>query len=144
MLKEEIKRHMMAAIKAHDTVTKEVLRVVVGDLDMAELRAGKPLVQEEVDAIVRKLVKSNEETLKLSEAEAQREELRQELVVLRGLLPQSLDPAAVLEALAPVADAIRAAGNDGQATGVAMKHLKAQGALVESKDVTAAVKQLRA
>jgi uncharacterized protein len=47
-------------------------------------------------------------------------------------------------ALAPVADAIRAAGNDGQATGVAMKQLKSTGATVDGKTVAAAVKQLRA
>jgi len=46
-------------------------------------------------------------------------------------------------ALAGVTDAIRAAGNDGQATGVAMKELKKAGAVVNGKDVSAAVKQLR-
>ena len=46
-------------------------------------------------------------------------------------------------ALAPVVDALKAAGNDGQATGVAMKHLKSVGAVVTGKEVTAAVKKLR-
>jgi hypothetical protein len=38
---------------------------------------------------------------------------------------------------------VKAAGNDGQATGVAMKHLKSLGAEVNGKDVSAAVRQLR-
>jgi len=42
-----------------------------------------------------------------------------------------------------VAEAIKAAGNDGQATGVAMKHLKSTGAVVSGKDVAAVVKTLR-
>ena len=41
------------------------------------------------------------------------------------------------------ADDIRAAGNPGQATGAAMKHLKPQGLEVEGKDVAAAVAQIR-
>jgi hypothetical protein len=42
-----------------------------------------------------------------------------------------------------VAGAIKAAGNDGQATGVAMKHLKSAGASVDGKTVAEAVKQIR-
>jgi hypothetical protein len=43
-----------------------------------------------------------------------------------------------------VKDALRAAGNDGQATGIAMKHLKPTGAVVDGKTVSAAVKRIRA
>ena len=50
---------------------------------------------------------------------------------------------ALVAALASVQDAIKAAGNDGQATGVAMKELKKLGAVVNGKDVSAAVKKLR-
>ena len=41
------------------------------------------------------------------------------------------------------AEQIKAAGNDGQATGIAMKQLKSQGAVVNGKDVGAAVALLR-
>jgi hypothetical protein len=43
-----------------------------------------------------------------------------------------------------VKDDIVAAGNDGQATGVAMKLLKSKGAAVDGKTVSAAVRKMRA
>jgi uncharacterized protein YqeY len=92
---------------------------------------------------LRKLVKSNEESIAASEDEAQKATLRSEIEVLSSLLPQSLDQDEIGAALAPVLDAIKAAANDGQATGVAMKHLKSLGAVVNGKDVSDAVKRLR-
>lgn len=59
-------------------------------------------------------------------------------------LPQVLSVEQIIEALAAVKDAILAADSEGQATGVAMKQLKADGAIVNGKDVALAVKQLRA
>jgi uncharacterized protein YqeY len=143
MLLDEIKKRFMAAMKAQRTVEKEVLRVVIGEITTAEARTSK-LEDADAQAIIRKLVKSNEETLAASESAEQQQQLEEELIVLRSLLPATLDVEAIVAALAPVLDAIRAAKNDGQATGVAMKHLKGSGALVEGKDVGAAVARLRA
>lgn len=144
MLLDEIKRQMMAAMKAHDTVTKEILRVALGELSMAVERAGGTLGDEAVQGILRKLVKSNQETLGLTVDPAQQEVLRKEIVVLEALLPKTLGADDIVALLAPVRDAVRAAANDGQATGVAMKHLKAAGAVVQGKDVGEAVRAIRA
>jgi uncharacterized protein YqeY len=144
MLLDEIKRQMMAAMKAHDTVTKEILRVALGELSMAVERAGGTLTDEPVQAILRKLVKSNQDTLALATDATQQETLRKEIAVLEALLPKSLDVDGIVALLQPVRDAIRAAGNDGQATGVAMKHLKTTGSVVQGKDVGDAVRRIRA
>ena len=144
MLLDEIKRQMMAAMKAHDTVTKEILRVALGELSMAVERAGGTLGDEAVQGILRKLVKSNQETLGLTVDPAQQEVLRKEIVVLEALLPKTLGADDIVALLAPVRDAVRAAANDGQATGVAMKHLKTAGAVVQGKDVGEAVRAIRA
>jgi len=143
MLVEEMKRRITAALKAGNTVEKEILRVALGEIQTAEAR-GPATTEESAAAVVRKLIKSNEETLAATTDEAGRRTLAEENVVLASLLPKSLSVPQIVEALAAVRDAIRAAGNDGQATGVAMKHLKAAGAVVNGKDVTEAVKQLRA
>jgi uncharacterized protein YqeY len=142
MLIEEMKRRLMAAMKAGNTVEKEILRVALGEIQTAEAR-GTAATDESVTAVLRKLVKSNEETLAVATDAAQRTTLTQENAVLQSLLPQSLDVGQIVAALAPVAAQIRAAANDGQATGVAMKQLKASGATVSGKDVAEAVKQLR-
>jgi hypothetical protein len=69
--------------------------------------------------------------------------LETEVALLRSLLPKGLDVAAIVALLEPVRDAIVGAKADGQATGVAMKHIKAQGANADSADVMAAVKAIR-
>jgi uncharacterized protein YqeY len=70
--------------------------------------------------------------------------LEEENVVLETLLPKTLDASEVIAALATVSEAILAAGGDGQATGVAMKHLKSSGAVVDGKTVSTAVRAMRA
>jgi hypothetical protein len=62
---------------------------------------------------------------------------------LIGFLPAALSPEQLAGHLAPVAEAIKAAKNDGQATGIAMKHLKASGVSATGNEVGAAVRRMR-
>lgn len=143
MLLDEIKAQMFQAMKAGDVLRKEILRVAVGEITTEAARPGRKGDDEESQAILRKLIKSTEETL-VSETDAEkRAVLERERAVLAEFLPKSLDVAAIVEALAAVHQAIRDAGNDGQATGVAMKELKSKGAVVNGKDVALAVRQVR-
>ena len=143
MLLDEIKARMFKAMKAGAVVEKEILRVAVGEITTDQAREGRKGTDEESLAILKKLVKSNEESLGVVEDPEKRAVLEEETRVLSAFLPKSLGVDEIVLALAPVADAIRAAANDGQATGVAMKHLKSSGASVGGKDVGAAVKKIR-
>jgi uncharacterized protein len=142
-LLDQIKAQMFQAMKAGNTVEKEILKVAMGEITTDAARADKKGDDAETQAILKKLVKSNEETLQASQDETQKATLRAEIAVLSAFLPKALGVAEIVTALAPVAEAVKAAGNDGQATGVAMKHLKGLGAEVNGKDVSAAVRQLR-
>lgn len=144
MLLDDIKAKMFAAMKSGDVVAKEILKVAMGEITTDAARAGRKGDDAEAQAILRKLMKSNEETMGNTADPAQRTTLEQENAVLATFLPKSLGVDEIVELLAPVAEAIKSAGNDGQATGVAMKHLKASGAVVGGKDVGEAVKKLRA
>jgi uncharacterized protein len=145
MLVEEIKKRVVTAVKAGDTVTRDVLRLALGEIQTAEARKNAPLAEEECVGALRKLIKSNEETLAaLAADDARVAVLKQESEVLASLLPAQLSVAQIVAALGEQSAAIKAANNDGQATGIAMKHLKSTGAAVNGADVTAAVKQLRA
>ncbi len=145
MLVEEIKKRVALAMKSGDTVTRDVLRLALGEIQTAEARKNAPLSEEDAAAALRKLIKSNEETLGALPAGDDRiAPLKQEVQVLLSLLPAQMNAAEIVAALAGQIDAIKAAGNDGQATGIAMKHLKASGAAVNGAEVTAAVKQIRA
>jgi len=142
MLVDDIKAKVTAAMKSGDTVTRDILRLALGEIQTAEARKQAPVTEEEATASVRKLIKSNEETMGLSTGDAVAA-LKKEIEILSALLPKQLSVEDILTALAPVKDAIVAAKADGQATGVAMKHLKSVNANVNGTDVGVAVKQLR-
>jgi uncharacterized protein YqeY len=143
MLVDQIKARMFQAIKTGAHLEKEILRVAVGEITTEAARPGRQSSDEEAQAILRKLVKSNEETLASTTSEEKRAILLKEIEILAGFLPKSLSPQEILAALAPVVEQIKAAGNDGQATGVAMKQLKSTGAIVNGKDVAVVIKELR-
>jgi uncharacterized protein YqeY len=140
---DELKTRMTEAMRGKDDVTKNIYRLAYSEMQLASARSGKDVSDDEAIAILKKLVKSNEETLAVATEAAQKEALAREIALLTAMLPKTLGVPEIVAALAPVAEAIRAAGNDGQATGVAMKHLKATGASVDGKTVAAAVKQIR-
>ncbi len=140
MIVDTLKARITQAVKEKDEVARDVLRLAFAEVQTSEARNARALKDEEVVAILRKLVKSNEETLSLGGEDPK---LRHEIEVISSLLPKSLSGEQIVAALASQVDAIRAAKNDGQAMGVAMKHLKSSGATVEATDVTAAVKQIR-
>lgn len=142
-LLDQIKARMFQAMKAGNAVEREILKVAMGEITTDAARPGRKGDDEEAQAILKKIVKSNEESIEASQDETQRAQLRAEIQVLNDFLPKSLGVDEIVAALAPVADAVKAAGNDGQATGVAMKHLKSLGAVVNGKDVSSAVRKLR-
>jgi uncharacterized protein YqeY len=144
MLLDDIKARMFRAMKAGNTVEKEILRVAVGEITTEAAREGRRGDDDEARAIVRKLIKSNDESLASGPPADRRAVLEQENQILADFLPKSLGVDDIVAALAPVRDAVKAAGNEGQATGIAMKHLKSAGASVNGKDVAEAVKRVRA
>jgi uncharacterized protein YqeY len=144
MFVDTLKAAIAQAVKDKDPVARDVLRLAFGEIQTAEARAGKPPTEEEATALVKKLVKSNEETLAMTSDHDRADTLRRELVVLSALLPKTLTVPQLVDALAGQREALRAAKNDGAATGLAMKHLKGTGAVFDGKDVGEAVKALRA
>jgi uncharacterized protein YqeY len=143
-LKDEIKQRMFAAMKAQNTIEKEILRVATGEITMAIARAPSGTISdEEVQGILKKLVKSNSEALAAGPDADRKAALEQEIAIIESLLPKRLSVEEIAGALAGVAAQIKAAAGPGPAMGVAMKTLKASGAEVDSKDVAAAIAQLR-
>ena len=140
---DDLRARMHAAMRGKDEIAKNIYRLAYSEMQLASARSGKDVDDDEAIAILKKLVKSNEETLAVATEAAQKEPLAREIALLTAMLPETLGIPEIVAALAPVADAIKAAGNDGQATGVAMKHLKSAGASADGKTVAAAVKQMR-
>lgn len=138
-LAADIKKAMFAAMKAKNIVEKEVLRVALGEIT----KTGDEPNDVEVQAILRKLIKSNREAHEASQDAAQKADLETEITVLEGFLPKSLSVEEIKAALQEVAAQIKAAPNQGPAMGIAMKVLKATGAETNSADVAKAIAELR-
>ncbi len=142
-LADDIKKRMFAAMKAGLVVEKEILRVATGEITMTAARTNQALTDEEVQQILKKLLKSNREALAVSEDAEQRAQLEQENGILSELLPQVLSVDEICSALAPVLTQIQAAPQLGPALGIAMKQLKLAGLSVEAPQVNEAVTRLR-
>lgn len=138
-LAAEIKKAMFAAMKAKQNVEKEILRVALGEIT----KTGDEPNDNEVQGILKKLIKSNREAQAASEDAEVKAKLDQEIAALETFLPKTLSVAQIQEALALVADQIKAAPNQGPAMGLAMKTLKAAGAEADAGDVAKAVSALR-
>jgi len=139
----DIRAQMLQAMRDKDLPRRDILRVLLGDLETAETRKASAITDEECLQIVRKLIKSNDETLAIKPDDATRAKLTKETEILSALLPQTMSVETIVAALADQANEIRAAGNDGQATGIAMRQLKQTGAAVQGKDVSEAVRIIR-
>ncbi len=140
----QLKTRIITAMKAGNIPERNILKVVLGDLQSNETRKGAPLTVEECELTVRKIIKGVNETIPLTADPAAKAALEAEKTIMESLLPKTASEEEIAAALAPVAEAIRAAGNDGQATGVAMKQIKTAGLAVAGPMVAAVVKKMRA
>ena len=144
MIVDQIRLQIKDAMRAKRDVERDILRTALGEIQSAEARAGKALSDDEAGKILKKLIKSNQETIDVSPDPNTKTRLTEENRILDALLPKTLSIPEIVAMLQSVAADIKAAKSDGQATGVAMKKLKSEGATVDGKDVAEAVKQIRA
>lgn len=138
-LKEQIKIKINVATKARNP-SKNILKVIIGEVDTQEARNGKLLSDEEVCKIIRKTVQGIEEMLVYKPGDYA---LETEKEILSELLPAQLSREELVSLLSVKLTELKSAKSDGQATGIGMKYLKEQGKLADGKDVTEVVKGLR-
>jgi uncharacterized protein len=150
-LEETLKVKIKQAMKDRDDTVRDVLRVVLGQIQLEA--SSSPTSEEQKLAVVRRLIKSNQQTLgSMAEKPADEwtgdwkenaEKLRRELVLLESLLPRSLSEMEIIEFIRSKAIDVVGAKSDGQAMGAVMKELKAASASVDSATVKATVESLR-
>lgn len=144
MLVDQIKTEIKAALIAKDDVKKNVLRYVLGQAQNEQARVKHGMTDNIPDEmlvkIIRKTIENNNETLGMNPAASH---LVTENNVLDSMLPKLWSQELIEGHLQGMRQDIKDAKNDGQATGLAMKSLKAANAPVDGKDVTAVVKRIR-
>ena len=150
-METQLKQLISVAAKENNTTSRDILRLILGQIQTES--ATKLLSEDQKLSIVRKLIKSNEITL-AAMAETPKEnwnqewqdnanKLNQEIELLKSLLPQTWTLEQLSEFFAYHKEAVRAAKTEGAAIGVAMKLLKAEGAVVNNSDVKDTVIQIR-
>lgn len=144
-LADELKARTITAVKSGDALTRDALRTVLGESQAEAVRRKVEVTDEIVLGVVKKTVAGLKETIPLAKnAGRDTAQKEAELALLESLLPKTWDREAIDAALAPLKDEIRAAKNEGQAMGVAMKALKTQGATTSPEDVKAVIAAIRA
>ncbi len=116
-MREKLAQALKDAIKAQDKRRMSTLRLIqaaIHDRDIANRTAGKdPVNDEEILAILVKMVKQREESAKSFE-EGNRIELadqeREEIVIIKGFLPQQLGEEETQRACAQVVGEVGAEG----------------------------------
>lgn len=134
MLINKIRQEIENAVRSGDTIKRDILKLVLGESQLKNVDDDKSVVK-----IVKKIIQSNEETLKVGP----NEKLTQENSILIVFVPVPLSKEELKVKLADIAVRLREAKNDGQATGMSISHLNRLGVIFEGGDVAEAVKEIR-
>lgn len=130
---QQIKGDILVAMKTGDTIKRDILRIIAGEVELAE-SAGKKLSDEQIYSLIRKQIESNNTLIECGHSESAK--LAEENMVLDGYLPQTLSKSEIKRILfmSDIIDDIREAGS-GKGTGLAMKLFKERGCNVLGSDV---------
>jgi uncharacterized protein YqeY len=147
-LKDAVREKFEHAKRTGKREEKNLLSVILGDISTTEARKGKELPDAEVEKLIRKMVENNTDTLAQLKShnragDPQVAVLEREIAVLTSLLPQSLTADAIAKALEPLHGDLVSAKSDGQAIGLAVKHLKGLSLNAQGQEVSVVVKQIR-
>src|SRR3954463_16826484 len=85
VLVDDIKKQITGAMKSGDAVARDVLRLALSEIQATEARKNAPSSDDEAGNALRKLIKSNEETLALTTDGERADVLRKEISVLAAL-----------------------------------------------------------
>lgn len=101
MTKDELQAQMVAAMKAKDKTRLSIIRQVMGEVKNLEVDERRDATEEDVDRMIKRLIKQTGETLEMSIKAANNQErtdtLTQQVEILESLLPEQLSGDALVE-----------------------------------------------
>jgi uncharacterized protein YqeY len=126
-LSEKLQADLKEAMRAGDALRRDTLRMVLADMKNRRIELGKDLDEAEVEAVLRRGVKTRTESAEQYDAGARpelAEKERAEIAVLEGYLPKQMGEDEVRQA---VKEAIAETGASSRKdTGAVMKALMAK------------------
>lgn len=101
MTNEELHNEMVAAMKAKDKVRLSIVRQVMGEVKNLEVNERCDATEEDVNTMIKRLIKQTTETLEMSRKAGNNQErtdtLTQQVEILESLLPEQLSGDALVE-----------------------------------------------
>ena len=101
MTNEELHNQMVAAMKAKDKVRLSIIRQVMAEVKNVEVNERRDATEEDVNSMIKRLIKQTNETLEMSRKAANNQErtdtLAQQVEILESLLPAQLSGDALVE-----------------------------------------------
>lgn len=101
MTNEELHSEMIAAMKAKDKVRLSIVRQVMGEVKNLEVNERRDATEEDVNSMIKRLIKQTGETLEMSRKAGNNQErtetLEQQVSILESLLPAQLSGDALIE-----------------------------------------------
>lgn len=95
MLYETLKNEIKAAMKAHDNPRRDILRQVHTELKSIEVDERRDVVEADVDAMIKRVLKQTNETLEGSIKAGNNQErtdlLTEQVKILEGYLPKQVE-----------------------------------------------------
>lgn len=140
-LKEKIRSNLLEARKANNTPAKNILTVLLGDIQTQE-STGSVLTDEQIEAKIRKLIESNKETIAIKPSIA----LSDENSVLESFLPKYLTQEEVerfIRSNSDLFELVKNSEKEGPAIGLVNKSLKENAAKYLGGTVKDAVLAIR-
>lgn len=112
-LKQKLEEKLKEAMRAQDVVTKQVIRMALTNIKLAEVQKGSPLEDNELLALLQKEIKMRNETI-LDAQKANREDIieanKAEIKVIETFLPQQLGETQIKEIVAAAIAEVNAQG----------------------------------
>lgn len=98
---DELKEEIKDAMRARDKVRLSILRQVHGEIKNIEVNERRKITEEDVNAMIKRLIKQTGETLeasiKANNNQERTDTLKRQVEILEGLLPQQLSGDALIE-----------------------------------------------
>lgn len=94
MTNEELHAQMVAAMKAKDKTRLSIIRQVMAEVKNIEVNERRDVTEEDVNSMIKRLVKQTGETLEMSKQAGNNQErtdvLTQQVEILESLLPEQV------------------------------------------------------
>ena len=100
MTKDELQQQMVAAMKAKDKVRLSIIRQVMGEVKNIEVNERRDATEEDVNSMIKRLIKQTGETLEMSKQAGNNQErtdtLTEQVAILESLLPEQVSGDALI------------------------------------------------